>query len=115
MADKHVKWGWPPNKISYLNSLMTGHRMSQALFNELWGRQQGCCAGCKQSFAYPFHNEEKYGLQPRVDRRDKEPVDATDIRGLLCGGCKTLLHELLKDVEKKQALIEYLRGKGDWP
>lgn len=113
MADKQVKWGWPPNKISYLNSLMTGHRMSQALFHELWGRQQGCCVGCLQAFAYPFRNEEKYGLQPRIDRRTNEPIEAYDIRGLLCGECRSLLHELQKDSEKKQRLIDYLRAAGD--
>ena len=112
--EKLVSWGWPANKIHYWNSLMVGHRVSSTLFDSLWKRQNGRCVGCEGAFAHPARNIDIQGLQPRIDRRPNEPKDQKDVRGLLCGECRSTLHELLKDSARKQKLINYLRLSGDW-
>lgn len=107
-------WGWPPNKAAYQVSWMQGHRMNNQLFEQLWSRQAGRCPGCLGAFAHPLKNANLQGLEPRVDRRPLEPKDPKDIRGLICSDCRSVLKELLKDKERKQRLIDYLRQAGDW-
>ena len=115
MAAKLVDWGWPPNWSAYQGSLMTGHNVSNTVFDVFWNKQGGMCGVCRRDLAYPFRKViGKQGLQPKIDRRPLQPISHKDVRGLLCSECRINVKAALENKEELKKAIRYLAAAGDW-
>lgn len=86
--------------ISKRDRLKRVFKMSIESYNELFNKQQGCCAICKK-------HQSEFKKSLAVDHCHKTGA----IRGLLCGKCNLGIGHLNDDIAIFENAIKYLKGK----
>jgi len=87
------------NKESYLRSV---YGISLETYNNMWERQEGCCAICRK-------HQTRFKKALAVDHNHA----TGGVRGLLCSACNTALGLMQDDKDRLRKAAEYLEVFGE--
>lgn len=108
-------WGYAVGS-QWQSNMWTKYKLTTSEWRELWEKQRGRCAGCREEFAHPLERGTRQGLKAEVDHRHVEgrACETQDVRGLLCRRCNDFLGKVQDNRVLLQNLLNYLKAHGDY-
>ena len=108
--------GWGSSKYSH--RIWIDYKLTIADWENLWAKQDGCCAICRTVFAHPVKKSLTHsGVKCFVDHKHKPgelkgQCSRESVRGLLCFNCNSHLGTIREDRAFLKGALVYLEEQG---